>query len=208
MNFELPVAFGLIIPFIIGVGVTLRERTGRTPKALATAGIRLLVVAAIAAALARPYTIDKAPSQGAVALVDISSSMTEDQGTKLLARARDLADHIGAPLTVIPFAKNSAQSSQNLSSYPSLRSKGASYDPSATNIEGALTSSQHARASLAFLLSDGYESSGHALAALGRGATPRIFPLTVDGPRDPEGITISQLFAPQIVKSQIGRAHV
>ena len=202
MNFELPVAFGLIIPFIIAVGITLRERTGRTPKALATAGIRMLVVGAIAAALARPYTIDKAPSQGAVALVDISSSMTEDQGTKLLARARDLADHIGAPLTVIPFAKNSAQSSQNLSSYPSLRSKGASYDPSATNIEGALTSSQHARASLAFLLSDGYESSGHALAALGRGATPRIFPLTVDGPRDPEGITISQLFAPQIVKSQ------
>ena len=202
MNFELPWAFGIVIPFLIAIGITLRDGNGRTLKALTTAGIRILVVSAIAAALARPYTTDVTPSQGAVALVDISSSMTDEQGAKLIAHARELANYIGAPLTVIPFAKTSAQTSQSLAAYSSLRSQGARFDPSATNIEAAITTSQRARSSVAFLLSDGYESSGHALAALGHGSTPPIFPLTVDGPRDAQGISISQLFAPQIVKSQ------
>ena len=202
MNVELPWALGIVVPFILAVGITLRDRKSRTPKSLITAGIRILVIGAIATALARPYTTDIAPSQGAVALVDISSSMTDQQGADLLAQARELADHIGAPLTVIPFGKGSGQTPQSVASYASLRSQGAIYDPSATNIEGALTSSQRARTSIAFLLSDGYESTGHALAALGHGASPHIFPLTVNGPREGQGITISQLFAPQIVKSQ------
>lgn len=202
MTFEAPWAFFLIIPFAVAIATTLRERKGRTPKAIAAACLRLLVVAAIAAALARPYYAESAPSQGALALVDISSSMTDQQGEALIARAKTLTDALSIPLKVIPFAKAAALSSQTNTSYSSLRAQSAAFDPSATNIEAAIRSSASLRTPLVFLLSDGYESSGHALSAVETQATSHIFPLTVDGPRDAQAISISQLFAPQIIKSQ------
>jgi uncharacterized membrane protein len=202
MSFEYPIALVAIIPFALALAVSLRDPKGRSPRALLLATLRLLAVGAIAAALARPYKADLAPSQGAVALVDISSSMTNAQGENLLAEAQALAAHIGAPLKVLPFAREAKQTPQSLSSYTTLRSTSASLDPSATNIEAALQNSRHGRSPIVFLLSDGYESTGHALSAVGSGASPRVFPLTVDGPRDSLGISISQLFAPQVVKSQ------
>lgn len=202
MSFESPLALLAIAPFAIAIAFSLRDPKGRSPRALLIAALRLLAICAIAAALARPYQADLAPSQGAIALVDISSSMTDSQGQKLLAEAQGLARHIGAPLTILPFAKTAALTPQSEKAYTPLRAASASLDPTATNIESALLNSRLSRAPIAFLLSDGYESSGHALAALGTGATPRIFPLTVDGPRDTDKISISQLFAPQVVKSQ------
>lgn len=202
MSFESPIAFLLAAPFLVMVALTLRSTRPLSPRALTTAILRLLVVAAITTALARPYTTDSAPSQGAVALVDISSSMTEEQGRTLLASAQRLAGAIDAPLKVVPFAKTSASSSAPVTSYDTLRSQGAGFDPSATNLEAALTSAQRLRAPIVFLLSDGYESQGHALSVVSTGSTSRIFPLTTDGPPDAQGITISQLYAPQVVKSQ------
>jgi uncharacterized membrane protein len=202
MSFEYPIALLAIIPLALAIAVSLREKKGRSPRALLLATLRLLAICAIAAALARPYQADLAPSQGAVALVDTSSSMTNAQGEKLLAEAQALATHIGAPLKVLPFAREAKPAPQSLSSYTNLRSTSASLDPSATNIEAALQNSRHGRSPIVFLLSDGYESTGHALAAVGSGASPRVFPLTVEGPRDSQGISISQLFSPQVVKSQ------
>ena len=202
MSFEYPFALLTIVPFALAIAVSLRGPKGRSPRALLLATLRLLAIGAIAAALARPYQADLAPSQGAVALVDTSSSMTNAQGEKLLAEAQELATHIGAPLKVLPFAREAKPAPQPLSSYATLRSTSASLDSSATNIETALQNSRHDRSPIVFLLSDGYESTGHALAAVGSGASPRVFPLTVDGPRDSQGISISQLFAPQVVKSQ------
>ena len=202
MSFEYPIAFLAIIPFALAIAVSLRDPKGRSPRALLIATLRLLAISAIAGALAQPYQADIAPSQGTVALVDISSSMTNAQGEKLLAEAQELAAHIGAPLKVLPFAKEAKPAPQSPSSYATLRATGASLDASATNIEAALQNAKHIRSPLVFLLSDGYESTGHALAAIGAGASPRVFPLTTDGPRDAQGISISQLFAPQVVKSQ------
>ena len=202
MSFESPLAFLAIVPFVIAVVLSLRDPKGPSPRALLIASLRVLAICAIAAALARPYQADLAPSQGALALVDLSSSMTDSQGQKLLAEAQALASHIGAPLKILPFAKTSALTPQSETTYTTLRAASAYLDRTATNIESALLNSRLSRAPIAFLLSDGYESTGHALAALTTGATPRIFPLTVDGPRDTEQISISQLFAPQVVKSQ------
>lgn len=202
MSFESPIAFLLAVPFLVMVALTMRGARSMTPRAVTIAILRLLVVAAITTALARPYTTDSAPSQGAVALVDISSSMTDEQGRTLLANAQRLAGAIDAPLKVIPFAQSSASSSTPLTSYNAIRSQGANVDPSATNLEAALTNAQRLRAPIVFLLSDGYESQGHALSAVSAGTTSRVFPLTADGPPDTQGISISQLYAPQIVKSQ------
>ncbi len=202
MSFEYPIAFLALIPFVIAMGLSLRDPNGRTPRALLIATLRLLAITAIVGALARPYQSDLEPSQGAIALIDTSSSMTDAQGERLLSEANSLSAHIGAPLKVIPFAKTAATTPQSSTSYSTLRATGSNLDPTATNIESALTSARHGRSSLVFLLSDGYESTGHALAAVGTGASPRVFPLTVDGPRDSQGISISQLFAPQVVKSQ------
>jgi uncharacterized membrane protein len=202
MSFEYPIAFLALIPFVIAMGLSLRDPKGRTPRSLLIATLRLLAITAIVGALARPYQSDLAPSQGAIALVDISSSMTDAQGQRLLSEASSLSAHIGAPLKVIPFAKTAATTPQSATSYSTLRATGSNLDPIATNIESALTSARHGRSPLVFLLSDGYESTGHALAAVGTGASPRVFPLTIDGPRDSQGISISQLFAPQVVKSQ------
>jgi hypothetical protein len=202
MSFEYPIAFLGLIPFVVAIGISLRGPKGRSPRSLLIATLRLLAISGIVGALARPYQADLAPSQGATALVDISSSMTDAQGQQLLSEAQALSAHIGAPLKVIPFAKTAATTPQSSTSYSTLRATGSSLDPTATNIEAALTNARNGRSSLVFLLSDGYESTGHALAAVGTGASPRVFPLTVDGPRDSQGISISQLFAPQVVKSQ------
>lgn len=202
MSFESPLALLAVVPLALAIAVSLRGPKGRSPRALFLATLRLLAIASIAAALARPYRADLAPSQGAVALVDVSSSMTNAQGEKLLAEAQELAGHIGAPLKVLPFAREAKPAPQSLSSYTTLRSTSTSLDPSATNIEAALQNARPGRAPIVFLLSDGYESTGHALAAVSSGASPRVFPLTVDGPRDSQGISISQLFAPQVIKSQ------
>lgn len=202
MSFEYPIAFFCAVPFLVMIALTMRGTRPVTPRALTTAILRLLVVAAITAALARPYTTDSVPSQGAVALVDISSSMTDEQGKTLLASAQRLAGSIDAPLKVIPFAKTATSSSAPIASYTAIREKGSGLDPSATNLEAAITSAQRLRAPIVFLLSDGYESQGHALSAVSVGSTSRVFPLTTDGPPDAQGISISQLYAPQVVKSQ------
>jgi uncharacterized membrane protein len=202
MSFEYPSALLAIIPFALAIAVSLRDPKGRTPRALLIVTLRLLAIGAIAGALARPYQADLAPSQGAVALVDISASMTDEQGEKLLSEARGLAAHIEAPLKVLSFAREAKSTPQSPASYSTLRATAASLDPGATNIEAALQNGRHGRSSIVFLLSDGYESTGHALAAVGTGGAPRVFPLTADGPRDSQGISISQLFAPQVVKSQ------
>lgn len=202
MSFEYPAALLVVIPFALAIALSLRNPKGRTPRGFLIATLRLLAISALAGALARPYQADLAPSQGAVALVDISSSMTNAQGEKLLSQAQQLANHIGAPLKVLPFAREARTAALSPSSFSTLRTTGPSLDPSATNIEAAIQSSRLGRSPIVFLLSDGYESTGHALAALEAGASARIFPLTVDGPRDSQEISISQLFAPQIVKSQ------
>jgi Ca-activated chloride channel homolog len=202
MSFESPLAFLALAPFAMAIAFSLRDPKGRSPRALLIATLRMLAICAIAAALARPYQADLAPSQGAIALVDISSSLADSQGQKLLAEAQSLARHLGAPLRILPFAKTASTAPQSPTSYTTLRAASAPLDPTATNIEAALLASRQGRAPIAFLLSDGYESTGHALAALSAGGAPRIFPLTVDGERDTDRISISQLFAPQVVKSQ------
>ncbi|MEY4668746.1 MAG: hypothetical protein RL518_1445 [Pseudomonadota bacterium] len=207
MNVEHPLALLAIVPFAVAIALSLKDPKTRTLRALTTALLRLLAVSALVVTLAQPYRSDLAPSQGALALVDISASMTNEQGQSLLAQARALAGHIGAPLKVLPFAKQSAPNPQSSTSYTSLRSTAASLDPSGTNIEAALLASRQGRSPIVFLLSDGYESTGHALAAVTAGASPRVFPLTIEGSRDSQGISISQLFAPQVVKS-LQRAEV
>ena len=202
MSYQYPWALLIAIPFVAAIALSVRNGAAHSSRQLITALLRACVVLCIAVSLARPYSSMNSPTTGITALVDISSSMTDTQGRELLARAKALASDLNAPLRIFPFARDAATSSQSAGSYGALKNSSTHLDTSATNIENALSSLRSSNSSLAFLLSDGYESQGHALSAFSSGTIPLVFPLTTEGERESQGVSISQLEAPRVVKLQ------
>jgi len=202
MTLEAPWALAILVPFIIAIAISFLRGKGRKRGGYLVAVCRSLVVASLAIALGRPHIVETTKIGEITALLDTSSSMTGAQGERLLAKASSLAQALGVPMRVVPFARRSGSAINDFSSYDSVRSGSATLDPSATNLEAALASLRATTGQIAFLLSDGYESVGHALSALASGDNPRIFPFSVDGEPEPQGISITQLYAPQVVKSQ------
>lgn len=176
------------------------RRSGRGALAALLLFFRLGIIALLALALGRPYTSEERPLEALTALVDISASVTEEQGDALLRDARDLAAELSLPLNIAPFAGSSAPISFRLSGSESYRDVRASWqrlDTGVSNIGSAISGRGVGVAPLALLLSDGYETAGTAVEAT-KGAPNRvIFPLTARGEDSETSLNISQLSSPR-----------
>lgn len=204
MSFEYPSVLFATIACAALVALTFRHRGSRTPSSFIVGALRFLVLSAVTVALAGPYTTKERPTESLLALVDTSASVSETMGEELLRRAAGLSREIGIPLLVLPFAKTAAPVAvpHTGASYQQLRSAWEKLDSGATNIELALSSVPGGEASLALLLSDGYETEGSIAQRLSGATTARIYPFAVEGSAEDEAITMSQLHAPLTVKAQ------
>jgi uncharacterized membrane protein len=203
MRFEHPFIFALSIPFLLSAILMLYRRRPSTPHALLVGALRGLVVLSIIIALAGPLRVRDGAPQGITALLDVSASVTKPQGEALLERARALANELGSPLSLVTFSSEVARTATiTSSSFTSIQSASTELGPHNTHIEGALRSSLITPHSPILLLSDGYETKGHALKTLQAQTTAPIFPLTAQGPPETAAVSISQLLAPNVVKNQ------
>ena len=215
MSFEHPLLLtGLPVTLILVFLSVFRSRSFKLGHVLVALLISL-TIALLVVALALPYHSNERPAQNLVALVDISSSLSDSVGDPLLLKARELATSVNVPLEVIPFAKLPAPSSspnvpaQSLlggSNYLGLRSAWERLDIGATNIEKGLTAPALQTNRIALLISDGYETEGAVEDANLRGG-PAIFPLVQSKRSDnttSEGalLEITQLSAPLVAKTQ------
>lgn len=203
MNFSFPAAFYLLVPITAAILWTLRARTARSPRSLIAALFRLCTLAALVTAVAGPYKQRELPAESLTAFLDLSSSITPQQGETLLEKARTLATNLNVPLKVVPFAKEISPTALPvgmLDRYLSLRESWEKLNPGATNL--AQIASFPTQSSVALLLSDGYETAGEIHGATLNPATLRLFPLTALGESTDEGIAISQLSAPLTVRAQ------
>lgn len=91
MNFEYPILLGIIPVFALGILFTLRAKGLRTIESLTIALLRLLVLSSIIVATAGPFLTTERGVKGLTTLVDISSSVSPQQGEELLKKRAPLA---------------------------------------------------------------------------------------------------------------------
>jgi uncharacterized membrane protein len=197
----IPIALSLVL-----ISLLRQRRGGRTGFSLLAALLRSLVITLAIASLATPYTSSTKPAEAITALVDISASITSEQGEQLLNKARTLAQELSVPLRVAAFGKLSSPDEIPLSpgsSYRDLREMWRKLDTGGTNLAAALTSaSTRSTATPLLLLSDGYETLGSVKESTSQlGARP-IFPMTALGEDGDTTLSISQLHAPLTVLAQ------
>lgn len=204
MTFDSPLLFTLLVPYLMALGWSVWRRR---PDSLSQWTISLLRAALgvlLVAALAGPQAPGAAPGTAVTALLDISTSISNEQGDRLLEKARRLTTDLGSPLTIIPFARGLSPSVVSPSStFASIRSRISNLDTSATDLESALRSPRTKTSGPILLLSDGYETAGHVLSSLEQHSHPPVFPLTVTGPPPQSRVSISQLSSPTVVKSHM-----
>jgi len=202
MTFLHPWVLSLAPAAAIFILLTLRQAKTTSYLSLLAACARMLAATTLIASLATPYSEMERPSDALVAYLDISSSVTQQQGDALLAKARTLGRELGVPLSIIPFSKTRPSlpiESLASESFSAIRSKWESLDTGATSLENALApQSLH---SAALLLSDGYETTGAARNLLSS-PTTRLFPLTAPGESKESDIAITQLHAPLTTRAQ------
>jgi Ca-activated chloride channel family protein len=200
MNFSFPLIL-VLIPLVVlaALLIATRQRGGAFSRwGLLTAALRTLAISLTIAALAAPYTSSSKPADSLSALLDISASITTQQGDAMLDKARSLAKELDVPLRVRAFAKRSATSDAPLASsasYSELRSMWRALDSGASNIEAAIDSAGSSRSPL-LLLSDGYETAGSIRERLAGLSARPIYPLTALGEDSQSSLSISQLHAP------------
>lgn len=203
MTFSFPTAAYLMLPLCAALVWTLRSRASRSLRSITAALLRLGACAALVAALAGPYEQRDLPADTLVAFLDVSSSITPQQGDSLLKRARSLAEKLGVPLSVVPFAKDIAPATIPVGAqdrYTSIRESWEKLNTGASNL--AQIASFTAPSSLALLLSDGYETTGHIRESSFTPTLLRVFPVTAPGESSDQEITVSQLTAPLTVRAQ------
>jgi uncharacterized membrane protein len=159
------------------------------------------MLSSLIVALAEPHTKSERPADELPVLVDISTSITAQQGDKLLSRALELGRALNVPIRLVPFGAD-ALAVPSVSSYADLRTTWQKLDTGSTNIQGALAHEAAHGSRAALFLSDGYETVGNALRSHSDFASLRVFPLTELGPEESQDITISQLYAPLTAKAQ------
>lgn len=197
-----PWVLGLIPIVLICVVITLRRERAFLRRSLLAAIARALTALALIAAIAVPFSEQERPADALVAYLDISSSVTQQQGDALLSKARAMARELGVPLSLIPFSKARPSLPIQLAgseSFSAIRSSWESLDTGATSLETALAA--QGASSAALLLSDGYETVGAARNYLSA-PTTRIFPLTAPGESKDQDISITQLHAPLTTRAQ------
>lgn len=203
MSFTFPLALVIIPIAALAILATLRTTSNRSPRPLTLALLRLLTITAVALALAHPFSHREDSAQSLVALLDVSSSVSEGQGNALLERARELGKQLGVPVRVFPFSRTLAQASVTApSDFPALRRSSERLDTGATDISVALKGLSGSSPSAALLLSDGYETAGSVAGALPSLVATRVFPLTAPGESAQSALSISQLYVPLTVKAK------
>lgn len=202
MNFLYPWLLALIPLVALAVLISVRRERSRSGRSLVAALARTLTASALIVALAVPFSEHERPSDALVTYLDISASITPQQGDELLTKARGIARDLGVPLSLIPFSKERTSSPlgpQQYGSFTQIRSTWESLDTGATSLESALTPQSSSAAAL--LLSDGYETTGAVRNALNH-STPRLFPLSAPGESKDQEISITQLHAPLTTRAQ------
>lgn len=203
MSFTFPLAL-LIIPIAaLVILATLRTKSNRRPRPITLALLRLLTIASVALALTHPFAHREDSAQSLVALLDVSSSVSEGQGNALLERARDLGRSLGVPVRAFPFSRTLAQASvTSPGDFSSLRRSSEKLDTGASDLSAALKGLSASSPSVALLLSDGYETTGSVAGALPSLSATRVFPLTAPGESAQSALSVSQLYAPLTVKAK------
>ncbi len=204
MTFDSPLLFLLILPYLAAVVWSVRRKPPQSPHQWAITLIRSVVGFLLVCALAGPRSSAGNSGAGVTALLDVSTSISNEQGEELLERARRISAALKSPLTVIPFAKDISPSAVSSdSTFASIRSHASSLDASATNLESALRAPSTSQNGPILLLSDGYETAGHVVSSLEKLAHSPVFPLTATGPTAQSRVSISQLSSPTVVKSHM-----
>lgn len=198
-----------LIPVVICLWLVVlaRQRAGaRRRGSILVALLRSGVIVLTILSLATPYTSSTKPAEAITAMLDISASITTEQGEELLRKARSLADELSVPLRIAAFGKLSAPNEIALASgtsYSQLRDMWRKLDVGGTDLEGALTSATSTSSSTpVLLLSDGYETTGAVREKLSSLRTRAIFPLTARGEDGDTSLSISQLHAPLTALAQ------
>jgi Ca-activated chloride channel family protein len=197
----IPIATSLVL-----ISLLRQRRGGRSGYSLLAASMRSIIIAFTITALATPYTSSTKPAEAITALVDISASITIEQGDQLLDKARSLAEELSVPLRVAAFGKIAAPDEISLSpgtSYRELREMWRKLDTGGTNLGAVLTSANsNSTTTPLLLLSDGYETIGSVKENTSQLGTRPIFPLTALGEDGDTDLSISQLHAPLTVLAQ------
>jgi uncharacterized membrane protein len=205
MNFQNPTAFWIaIFGFALFIASLWRSRATKSRIGLVFALLRISIITSLALALVNPYTTKEKPLEAVTALLDVSSSITEEQGDTLLRDARDLAAELSLPLKIVPFSGNTAPISFRLSgqeSFLSVRSSWQQLDAGVTNLANAISSRTVASNPFTLLLSDGYETSGSARNVAASVGHP-IFPLISRGEDSETSLRISHLSAPRFAPAK------
>lgn len=140
--------------------------------------LRILTLLVLTYALTKPAYVSRTESSELSALVDISESLDEAVGEKLLTETLRFDPPQGA-LSLIPFAGESASLSQTKSTFHSLKRGWSRLNTGKTNLELALQSQLLGERSKVLLVSDGFETAGDIERALpglqGRGI--QVFPI-------------------------------
>ncbi len=173
-----------------------------------TALLRLSALCALSVSMSGPFTTTSHPADSLVAVVDLSSSVSDSLGDALLARARNLAATANIPLTILPFARTAAPSAAtSTSSFSSLRQSWKRLDTEGTNLEKVLFTANNISGRSLLLLSDGYETEGSVTSSTSPPSDAPIYPLVLDqdsqdGVLQSSGLEISQLYAPLVAPAQ------
>ena len=194
----------LIIPaytLVIAVALFLERR--KTLGTVAATLARLLVVSLLVAALAGPAREERLNSGSILVAVDISGSMTTEQGQETLSKAMSLAQGVSERITMLPFARKAAPAAiPTEQSFTRLRSSWEKLDTGGSNLEGAVSSLMAVSNGPVLFVSDGHETEGKLLETLEGAHVGPIYPIVPPPSPIENQVTISQLNAPLVARAQ------
>lgn len=201
MNVEFANASGYIYLLIAVAVAALVFFSSKISKIELAMRSFLLLVLAIA--LLEPYLLVSEKVTSATLLLDISDSMDEAVGDKLLDTVK-VYEAAGVSIQVAPFASQVADKTEDLGDFSKHRESWESLDIGSTNLEAALAVHGTSSANV-LLLSDGNETSGSAqeLVRQRANSSAKIFPIIPKVEVAIEGaFRISSLEAPLIAPAK------
>ena len=163
--------------------------------------LRVLALCFLVLGLTKPSTEKIDTELSAVALYDVSESVTPKARKELITKVQQLsAGQNNLKIKVIPFAGTTSDKQYQIQDLPEDNLLRAKLDAGRTNLETALSQTRSERTIL--LLSDGYETSG-SIKSLKFDGKSNVYPMlpALESFTDPE-LKISFLSAPLIAEAE------
>lgn len=210
MKFTNPNALWLLVLAVPLMALELKRALGSPKRHRSSLSLaaRFILFVLLTLSVAAPYTPGANQRVSTlVALLDISSSITETQGDALLNSAREIGDKLAVSIAIAPFAGGVVPRAVKLSSdasYREIRQAWQGLDSGVSDLEKALASRALKESPALLLLSDGYESRGSARRAAQDLTGKPIFPVISQGEDSQTKLSISQLYAPRV--APLGRS--